>query len=218
MSTEKVWTSWPPKNPDRSGGKKQVLTTDCPSRNRINVPDLKICMAQKLAAQLAAQRPNTSLVHMLVQKVSWLSVRLCNILHREKKCQEEYSVVKFAKRKVVFEQTCLKTRFSVPRCQKEPASQTLNKNLTPAADCTRPERRAKAKPRCLKKVYKPRAASRAPRRFANRRRLGRPLPVFACEHHMDFPPSGDSFHLIASVEPTERTGVSLTTSCCKLKL
>jgi hypothetical protein len=41
-------------------------------------------MAQKLAAQLAAQRPNTSLVHMLVQKVSWFSVRLCNILHREK--------------------------------------------------------------------------------------------------------------------------------------
>jgi len=150
-----------PQNPLRSGGKKQVLT-DCPSRNRINVPDLKICMAQKLAAQLAAQRPNTSLVHMQVQKVTWLCVRLCNILHREKPVPR--GVVKWKLRKGVFEQTCLKTRFSVPRCQKEPASRTLNKNLTPAADCTRPERRAKAKPRCLKQVCKTRAASRAPRR------------------------------------------------------
>jgi len=38
-------------------------------------------MAQKSAAQQAAQLPDPSQVHMIVQKFPWLSLSLCNLLH-----------------------------------------------------------------------------------------------------------------------------------------
>jgi hypothetical protein len=62
--------------------------TDYPSRHRITVQDLKNCMAQKSAAQLAAQLPNSSRTHMLVQKVPCFPP-LCNIVHREEETQVE---------------------------------------------------------------------------------------------------------------------------------
>lgn len=71
-----------PQDPGRSGSKKRVRlsTTHCSSRHRTNVPDLKNCMAQKSAAQQAAQLPNPSQVHMRVQKFPWpppLSLQYC---------------------------------------------------------------------------------------------------------------------------------------------
>lgn len=46
----------------RTSQKASLSATDCPLRHRINVPDLKNCMAQKSAAQRTAQLPNPSQV------------------------------------------------------------------------------------------------------------------------------------------------------------